>query len=132
MVGTTQRFGKSEEKVTAARVFKETEFESIIRKARASERYDLASFQNFRDCAERLYNAMKSAARESARYHDLRFDIRNSLRARMMRHGQGGDSKFLATMAQEDKKEMMELEELGHKELTKSRKLHDELRAMRY
>jgi hypothetical protein len=35
-------------------------------------------------------------------------------------------------MAQEDKKEMMELEELGHKELTKSRKLHDELRAMRY
>jgi hypothetical protein len=117
--------------VKAARVLKETEFDSIIREARASERYDLAS-RNFRDGAERLYNAMTSAARESARYHDLRFDIRNSLRSRMMRHGQGRDSKFLATMAQEDKKEMMELEELGHKELTKSRKLRDELRAMRY
>jgi hypothetical protein len=38
----------------------------------------------------------------------------------MMRHGQGRDSKILATMAQKGKKEIMELEELGHKELTKT------------
>jgi hypothetical protein len=107
-------------------VLKDTEFDCLILEARSSERYDLVSFQNFRDEAERLYNDMTSAVRQSERYHDLRCDIRDYWRSRMMRHGQGRDSKLLATMDQEDKKEMMELKELAHKELTRSRKMNAE------